>query len=90
MNEFIPLLDDRVRDVKKFREMYKDIVICQPIDCTQLLPYGTEEKVKDAVIKAINDAGRRKILIGSTSEIHPEINLENALMMYKTARDYSL
>ncbi len=77
-------------DVKRFREMYNDTVICQPIDCTQLLPYGSEEEIKNAVVKAIEDAGRRKILIGSTSEIHPEVNYRNAITMYETARNYKL
>jgi len=77
-------------DVKKFRELYPDIVICQPIDCTQLLPYGIEEEIKNTVIKAIEDAGRKKIIIGSTSEIHPGVNFKNALVMYETARNYKL
>ena len=77
-------------DVKRFREMYDNTVICQPIDCTQLLPYGSEEEIKDAVIKAIEDADKRKILIGSTSEIHPAVNYRNAITMYETARNYKL
>ena len=100
-----PLLDDYIdmgvdaidpfepyagMDVKKFREEYPDTVICQPIDCTQLLPYGTQEEVRDAVNKAIEDAGGKKILIGSTSEIHPEVDYRNAVIMYETARCYSI
>lgn len=77
-------------DVKKFRDMYPEVVVCQPIDCTQLLPYGTEEEVKNTVIKAIEDAGERKIFIGSTSEIHPDVNFRNAIVMYETARNYQL
>ena len=77
-------------EVRKFREQYSDIVICQPIDCTQLLPYGSEEEVKNAVIKAIKDAGEKKVLVGSTSEIHPEVNYKNAIAMYETARNYVL
>jgi uroporphyrinogen-III decarboxylase len=77
-------------DVNKFRKEYNNIVICQPIDCTQLLAFGSEEDVKKAVIKAIEDAGRKRILIGSTSEIHPKVNFKNALSMYETARNYVL
>lgn len=77
-------------DVKRFREMYNDTVICQPIDCTQLLPYGSEEEIKNAVVKAIEDAQRKKILIGSTSEIHPEVNYRNAITMYETAKKFIL
>jgi hypothetical protein len=77
-------------DVKAFRQQYPETVICQPIDCTQLLPYGTEEQVSRAVIKAIEDCGKKKILIGSTSEVHPEVNYKNAVVMYETARKYLL
>jgi hypothetical protein len=77
-------------DIKSFRQQYPDTVICQPIDCTQLLPYGTQVEVKNATVKAIEDAGKSKILIGSTSEIHPEVNYRNAIEMYATAREYVL
>jgi len=77
-------------NVKKFREEYPDVVICQPIDCTQLLPFGSENEVRDATIKAIEDAGKKKILIGSSSEIHPNIKISNAIIMYETARNYIL
>ena len=77
-------------DIKKFRTSYPDAVVCQPIDCTQLLPFGSEEEVKTAVIKAIVDAGKKQIIIGSTSEIHPEVNFRNAVTMYETARNYKI
>ena len=77
-------------DISKFRKKYPDEVICQPIDCTQLLPYGTKEEVRSAVIKAIEEADKKKIIIGSTSEIHPEVNYKNAVIMYETARNYVL
>ncbi len=77
-------------NVADFRIKYPDVVICQPIDCTQLLAFGSEEKVKDAVVKAIEDAGKKKILIGSTSEIHPRVNFKNAIVMYETARNFPI
>ncbi|MHB1347607.1 MAG: uroporphyrinogen decarboxylase family protein [Candidatus Humimicrobiaceae bacterium] len=77
-------------DVKKFREEYPEKVICQPVDCTQLLPFGTVEAVKAVTLKAIKDSGERKILMGSTSEIHPNIKIENAVAMYETAQNYFL
>jgi len=77
-------------DVRQFRKKYPNIIICQPIDCTQLLAFGLQEDVKKAVIKAIEDAGRKQILIGSTSEIHPKVNFRNAVAMYETARNYTI
>jgi hypothetical protein len=73
-------------DVKKFRQLYPDTVIGSMIDCQDLLAFGTPDEVKKATLKAIEDSGGARTLIGSTSEIHPEIKVENALAMYETAR----
>jgi hypothetical protein len=101
----LPVLDDFIKlgtdaifpfepytgmDIKGFRKEHPEIVIAQPIDCTQLLPYGSEDQVRKAVRDAISDAGERKIIIGSTSEIHPEVNYLNALAMYDEAKKYRL
>ena len=98
LDDFIDLGTDAVfpfepyagMEVKKFRELYPEIVIAQPIDCTQLLPFGTEDQVRKAVRDAIVDSGERKIIIGSTSEIHPKVNHMNAIAMYEEAKKYRL
>lgn len=77
-------------DVKRFRTLYPETVIGSVIDCQNLLAFGSPGEVRRATEKAIEDSGGNKTLIGSTSEIHPEIKLENALAMYDTARSYSL
>ncbi len=77
-------------EVKKFRELYPDTVIGSMIDCQDLLAFGTPEEVAKATKKAIEDSGGARTLIGSTSEIHPEIGVDNALAMYDVAREYSL
>ncbi|MBM3703041.1 MAG: hypothetical protein FJW63_08670 [Actinobacteria bacterium] len=87
INPFEPLA---AMDIKKFRELYPDTVCGSMIDCQDLLAFGTSEQVKAATLKAIKDSGDAKTLIGSTSEIHPEIKLENALAMYEVARNYRL
>jgi len=48
------------------------------------------EEIIKATRKAVRDAGGSKTLIGSTSEIHPAIMVENALPMYETARTYAI
>jgi len=60
------------------------------IDCQDLLAFGTPDQVEKATIKAIEDSGGARTLIGSTSEIHPEISVDNAMVMYNIARNYSL
>ncbi len=83
MDPFEPLAH---MDVKRFREKYPETVICQPVDCQNLLYTGTPREVREATIKAIEDAGAYKILIGSTSEVHPNVPVENAIAMYEAAR----
>ncbi len=75
-------------EVKKFREKYPEIVIGSMIDCQNLLPFGTPEDVRKATIKAIEDSGGSKTLIGSTSEIHPKVPLKNSIALYETANNY--
>jgi hypothetical protein len=75
-------------DVKRFRDKYPETVICQPVDCQNLLYTGTPADVRKATIKAIEDSKAYKILIGSTSEVHPNVPVENALAMYEAARQY--
>lgn len=90
VNEIHPMEPYCQMDVKTFRQKYPEMVIGQPIDCTQLLAFGTTGEVREAVLGAIHDAGERKIIIGSTSEIHPRVKVENAVTMYDTARRYTL
>ena len=73
-------------EVKKFRKLYPDTVIGSMVDCQDMLAFGTPHEVARATEQAIADAGGAKTLIGSTSEIHPQIKVANALAMYEAAR----
>ncbi|MCL5772604.1 MAG: hypothetical protein M1479_10105 [Actinobacteria bacterium] len=77
-------------EVSRFRKEYPNTTICQPIDCQNLLFTGTPEEVRRATLKSIKDANGKKILIGSSSEVHPNIPIENAMAMYEAARSYKL
>ena len=74
-------------EVKKFRKLYPDTVIGSMIDCQDQLAFGTPGEVAEATRVAIEDSGGAKTLIGSTSEIHPDIPVENALAMYNAAKE---
>jgi len=87
INPFEPLA---TMEIGKFRQLYPEAVCGSMIDCQDLLAFGTAGQIRDVTIKAIEDSGGRKTLIGSTSEIHPEIPVDNALAMYNIARDYIL
>ena len=53
------------------------------IDVSQLLPFGTQSEVRDAVRRTIDEAGiSGRLWIGSTTEIHPAAKLENVLAMW--------
>jgi hypothetical protein len=58
------------------------------IDCSDLLPYGTVEQVKQAVCKTIDEVGTTGVFIGSSTEVHPACNLENVIAMYETTKKY--
>lgn len=75
-------------EVAALRAAYPELPIGQPIDCAGLLAYGTPDEVRRAVRVAIEGANGYKIIIGSTSEIHPTVRVENALAMYAAAREY--
>ena len=77
-------------DVSTFRHTYPEITVGQPIDCLNFLPLADEQQIREAVIKAIEDAGKKRIIIGSTSVIHSGIPIKNAVAMFETARSYAL
>ncbi len=76
-------------EVKKFRELYPDTTIASPVDCQDLLAHGTKEEIAAACWKVIDDCGGKRVLLGSTSEIHPEISVENAMTMYEIFKNYN-
>jgi uroporphyrinogen-III decarboxylase len=68
------------------RKAYPDWVLMGGIDASQLLPFGSEAEVRAAVRKTIAEAGARgRLWIGSSTEIHPAVKLENALAMWDEA-----
>jgi hypothetical protein len=77
-------------DVKKFREKFPDVTICQPVDCQNLLYTGTPQQIREATVQAIKDEGGQRILIGSTSEVHPNVPVENAMAMYEAAKNFKI
>jgi hypothetical protein len=68
------------------RKAYPDWVLMGGIDARQLLPFGSAAEVRAAVRKTIAEAGARgRLWIGSSTEIHPAVKLENALAMWDEA-----
>jgi len=76
-------------DIKAIHSRYPHIVFAGGIDVTNLLPHGTPQQVRDAVHRAIEDSEGR-ILVGSSTEVHNDVPLENFLAMRDAAMGYRL
>jgi hypothetical protein len=64
------------------RKKYPDWILMGGIDASQLLPFGSEQDVREAVRHTIAEAGRNRLWLGSSTEIHPAIPAANALAMW--------
>lgn len=75
-------------DIREIHRRYPHLILVGGIDVSQLLPFGTPQEVRDAVVRAIEDAEGR-IMIGSSTELQYTVPLANFLAMWETARNYS-
>ncbi len=71
--------------VKKVRERYPRLFLTGGIDVSQLLPFGTPEEVREVCRQTIADAEGRGYFMGSSTELHWDVPLENAKAMFETA-----
>jgi uroporphyrinogen decarboxylase len=67
------------------REQYPGLFLTGGIDVSQLLPLGTPEEVRTVCRQTIADAEGRGYLMGSSTELHWDVKLENAIAMFETA-----
>jgi uroporphyrinogen decarboxylase len=74
--------------VKDVRQKYPPLFLTGGIDVSQLLSFGTPEEVRAACRQAISDTGGRGYFMGSTTELHWDVRLENAQAMFETALTY--
>lgn len=74
-------------DIKEIHRRYPNLILTGGIDVSTLLPFGKPQEIKDAVVKAIEDS-EGKILIGSSTEMHHGVPLENVIALYDTAVNY--
>ena len=59
------------------------------IDCVELLPDGTPQQVDAAVKQAIEDAADGGgLIICSSNSLHPGVNPENCIAMFKATKKY--
>ena len=67
------------------RQRYPRLFLTGGIDVSQLLSFGTPEEVRAACRQAIAEAGGRGYFLGSSTELHWDVKLENALAMFESA-----
>lgn len=77
-------------DIGLLKKRYgKDLVLCGNVDCSQTLPLGTVEDVRNAVrecVRAASPGGGH--IIGSSSEIVPSTPVENIIAFYDACREF--
>ena len=73
--------------VKEVRQAYPSLFLTGGVDVSQLLPLGTPEEVREVCRQNIADAEGRGYFMGSSTELHWGVKLENAMAMYETPRE---
>ena len=71
--------------VGEVRQRYPHLFLTGGIDVSQLLALGSPDEVRQACRQAIADAGARGYFLGSTTELHWDVRLENAIAMFESA-----
>ncbi len=83
-------LQPQCMDIGEFKKKYgKKLCMLGNIDCTYLLPFGTEDEVEQTVKETIAAAAPGGgYIISSSNSIHPGCKPENYLAMVRAARKY--
>jgi len=83
-------LQPQCMDIGDFKQRYGDhLCMLGNIDCTYLLPFGSEEEVEQTVKETIAVAAPGGgFIISSSNSIHPGCKPENYIAMVKAARKY--
>jgi hypothetical protein len=71
-------------DLADLHRRYPKLVFAGGIDVSALLPFGTPQQVRDAVVKAIDDT-EGQLLVGSSTEVFDIVPLENYLALREAA-----
>lgn len=79
-----PLETTAGMNIGKLRKKYPRLVLIGGIDCSELLPKGTPEKIRKTARESIDEA-ECGYFVGSSSEIHNDISSENALAVFEEA-----
>lgn len=86
---FNPIERNGCNDIFEIRKKYPHTLLFGNVCCETTLPFGTPQAVEGETLELIERLGPQGgILIGSSSEVHDLIPVENALRMYQTVRNH--
>ena len=84
-----PIERNGCNDIFEIRRLYPRTLLFGNICCEVTLPYGTPEDVEKETLELIEKIGPQGgIFIGSSSEVHDLVPVENALKLYETVHRY--
>ncbi len=86
---FNPIERNGCNDIFEIRRLYPRTLLFGNVCCEVTLPYGTLEEVERETLEIIEKIGPQGgILIGSSSEVHDLVPVDNALRLYETVHRY--
>lgn len=84
-----PIERNGCNDIFEIRKEYPDKLLFGNVCCIHTLPHGSLGDVEDETLELIEKIGPRGgIFIGSSSEVHNAVPVENAAKMYGTVHEY--
>ncbi len=84
-----PIERNNCNDIFEIREQYPNKMLFGNVCCIHTLPHGTLGDVEDETLELIEKIGPQGgIFIGSSSEVHDAVPVENAAKMYSTVHEY--
>ncbi len=86
---FNPIERNGCNDIFEIRRLYPRTLLFGNVCCEVTLPYGSPEDVERETLEIIEKIGPQGgIFIGSSSEVHDLVPVENALRLYETVHRF--
>ena len=79
-----------VMSIGDVKEKYGDrICLSGNVDCKYVLPYGSEEEVRNDVRRCIDAEGKGGgFILASSNSLHANVDVKNIYVMFDEARKY--
>lgn len=84
-----PIERNGCNDIFEIREKYPHKILLGNVCCSTTLPQGSVADVENETLELVERLGPQgNVFIGSSSEVHNLVPLDNAETMYRTVHDY--